>query len=79
MTRGISDPAPIPSEEPEQSQSNDDQPSNSDILNYLDELSDFVREIDVRLATLEKFVIQAPQAADKEITKKKNFFTNPAR
>lgn len=74
MTRGISDPAPI--QEPEQSNNEGDQPTNQEVFAYLDDLSDFIREIDIRLATIEKFVIQAPQSTtnDKEITKKK-FFT----
>lgn len=73
MTRGISDPAPIE----EESKDDSEQPSNSDILNYLDELSEFVRELDIRISTIEKFVIRAPEeeTADKN-SKKKTFFTS---
>jgi hypothetical protein len=68
MTRGISDAAPIPEDKP-----GDAGPDNKEILQYLDELSDFVRELDIRLATIEKFAIKEIPSQPK--SKPKNFFT----
>lgn len=80
MTRGISDPAPVEEPKDKQEQGQQSQgggPTNRDILDYLDELSDFIREIDIRLSTIERFAIkQIPEneAADKSAAKK-NFLT----
>lgn len=73
MTRGISDPVPV--EEPKEpaEQSKVDGPTNKDILDYLDELSDFIREIDIRLATIERFAI--PEMTPAKNAPEKNFLT----
>lgn len=72
MSRGISDTTPIPEETPK-----DDGPTNKDILDYLDDLSSFVRELDIRLATIEKFAIKeiTPQTEQPKAPKPKKFLT----
>lgn len=72
MSRGISDAAPIPEDKP-----GDAGPDNKEILQYLDELSDFVRELDIRLSTIEKFAIKEIPAKNTSEAKPKpkNFFT----
>ena len=72
MSRGISDAAPVPEDKP-----GDAGPDNKEILQYLDELSDFVRELDIRLSTIEKFAIKEIPVKDstQPKSKPKNFFT----
>jgi hypothetical protein len=74
MTRGISDTTPIPSSDDELDKEG---PSNAEVLAYLDDLSDFVREIDIRLSTIEKFVIKQidPEDSAKPKHTPKNFLT----
>lgn len=54
VSRGISEPA-LP---PEPESSADEGPSNEELMAYLDDIAEFIKEIDVRLATLERFVIK---------------------
>lgn len=72
MSRGISDTTPIPEETPQ-----DQGPTNKDILDYLDDLSSFVRELDVRLTTIERFAIKEinPEQEAQSKQKPKNFLT----
>lgn len=57
MTRGINDPAPVQDEQA----NNSGAVANEEIMEYLDQLSLLVRDINTRLSTLERYLL-APNA-----------------